>query len=264
MGQVCVMEKTVMLTQGELMVPCKISAPEDGRLQRIVLGVHGFGGSANDVIQSGLAEEMALFDSVAFRFDFPAHGESPMSDRDFSLKNCVGTLLEVARYAREQYPQLEDLCVFATGFGAYVTLVALEQLLALPGRVKLVVQTPSIRMDETLLAMRGLTRETFWALDRFTIPAARPFDVTYSFYEELTENSVMAPCPIPMLILQGEKDAYIRMADIRQFRELNEGSKLVIIPGASHRFQEEGAWDMVLDLTRDWFEFEQVLLTDWS
>ena len=74
----------------------------------------------------------------------------------------------------------------------------------------------------------------------------------------------MAPCPIPMLILQGEKDAYIRMADIRQFRELNEGSKLVIIPGASHRFQEEGAWDMVLDLTRDWFEFEQVLLTDWS
>ena len=187
-----------------------------------------------------------------------------MTDRDFSLKNCVGTLLEVTRFAREQYPQLEDLCVFATGFGAYVTLVALEQLLALPGRVKLVVQTPSIRIDETLLAMRGLTRETFWALDRFTIPAARPFDVTYSFYEELTENSVMAPCPIPMLILQGEKDAYIRMADIRQFRELNEGSKLVIIPGASHRFQEEGAWDMVLDLTRDWFEFEQVLLTDWS
>ena len=132
MGQVRVMEKSVMLTQGELMVPCKISAPEDGRLQRIVLGVHGFGGSANDVIQSGLAEERALFDSVTFRFDFPAHGESPMTDRDFSLKNCVGTLLEVTRFAREQYPQLEDLCVFATGFGAYVTLVALEQLLALP------------------------------------------------------------------------------------------------------------------------------------
>lgn len=258
------MEKTVMLTQGEQKIPCKITAPEEGTLRRIVLGVHGFGGSANDQIQSSLAEEMALFDSVTFRFDFPAHGESPMTDRDFSLKNCVGALLAVAGFAREQYPQLEDLCVFATGFGAYVTLVALEELLTLPGRVKLVVQTPSIRMDETLLAMRGLTRETFWALDRFTIPAARPFDVTYHFYEELAENSVMGPCPIPMLILQGEKDAYIRMEDIRQFRELNEGSKLVIIPGASHRFQEEGAWDMVLDLTRDWFEFEQVLLTDWS
>ena len=40
-------------------------------------------------------------------------------------------------------------------------------------------------------------------------------------------------------------------------------TKLVIIPGASHRFLEEGAWDMVLDLTRDWFEFEQVLVTEW-
>jgi len=47
-------------------------------------------------------------------------------------------------------------------------------------------------------------------------------------------------------------------------RRLNENAKLVIIPGASHRFLEEGAWDMVLDLTRDWFEFEQVLVTDWE
>ena len=32
----------------------------------------------------------------------------------------------------------------------------------------------------------------------------------------------------------------------------------------SHRFVEEGAWDMVLDLTRDWFTFQQVLLCDWE
>ena len=29
-------------------------------------------------------------------------------------------------------------------------------------------------------------------------------------------------------------------------------------------FLEDGAWDMVLDLTRDWFEFQQVLLADWD
>ena len=49
---------------------------------------------------------------------------------------------------------------------------------------------------------------------------------------------------------------------IQNFRRINEQSKLVIIPGTSHRFLEEGAWDMVLDLTRDWFSFEQVLLAD--
>ncbi len=44
----------------------------------------------------------------------------------------------------------------------------------------------------------------------------------------------------------------------------NPSSKLVILPGVSHRFLEDGAWDMVLDLTRDWFEFEQVLCCDWE
>ena len=52
------------------------------------------------------------------------------------------------------------------------------------------------------------------------------------------------------------------MEDIQNFARINDQSKLVIIPGASHRFLEEGAWDMVLDLTRDWFEFRQVLLID--
>ena len=65
---------------------------------------------------------------------------------------------------------------------------------------------------------------------------------------------------IPMLILQGEDDIYIRSDDIQNFHRINEQSELVTIPGTSHRFLEEGAWDMVLDLTRDWFDFEQVLL----
>lgn len=264
MNRVIDMEKTFLLSQGDLKIPCKLSQPDSGEVRRVVLGVHGLGGSTNDEIQVGIAEEMELFYSATLRFDFPAHGENPMTDEDFTLKNCVDTLLAVARYAREQYAQVEDLCIFATGFGAYVTLTALQDLLEMPGRVKLVVQTPSVLMHETLLSMKGISRETFWAMDRITFPAERPFSVTYSFYEELSENIALTSYPIPMLILQGENDAFIRMSDIRQFHELNEQSKLVIIPGTSHRFLEEGAWDMVLDLTRDWFEFEQVLLSDWS
>ena len=257
------MERNILLTPGMLKIPCKISAPEHGQIRRVVLGVHGFGGSANDEVQVGIAEEMALFGSAVLRFDFPAHGESPMPDKEFTVKNCVDALLAVAAYAREQYPDVEDLCVFATGFGAYVTLIALEELLELPGRVKLVVQTPSVRMHDTLLAMIEMSKETFWLMDHVTIRAERPFDVTYRLYEELREHIALTAQPIPMLILHGEDDAYIRMSDIQHFRRINERSKLVIIPGTSHRFLENGAWDMVLDLTRDWFEFEQVLLADW-
>lgn len=258
------MEKHFLISQWNLRIPCILTQPEDGDIRRVVLGVHGLGGSATDEIQSSLAEEMELFYSATLRFDFPAHGENPMDDSAFTLRNCVDSLLAVARWAKEQFPQVEDLCVFATGFGAYVTLIALRELLELPGKVKLVVQTPSVRMHETLLAMKNITQEEFWALGKITIRGKRPFDVSYSFYQELQDNVALATYPIPILILHGEDDAYIRRSDIQQFRRINEQSKLVIIPGVSHRFLEPGAWDMVLDLTRDWFEFEQVLCCDWE
>ena len=168
----------------------------------------------------------------------------------------------MARRGKALFPQVEDLCVFATGFGAYVTLLALPQLMELPGRLRLVVQTPSVMMHKTLLSMLGISRETLRSMDTYPIHYTRPLTVTYRFYRELEENSVFAPQPIPMLILHGEKDDFTSQENIRGFRALNEDSRLVIIPGASHRFLEEGAWDMVLDLTRDWFEFQQVLLTD--
>ena len=257
------MEKSFILTQGDLQIPCIFTTPDFGSPRRIVMGVHGFGGCSRDDIQVSIAEEMEMFYAATIRFDFPCHGVNPLPDSALTLDNCVNSLLAVARYAREQLPEVEDLCIFATGFGAYVTLLALDDLLEMPGKVKLVIQTPALAMHRTMLAMVRISRETLWAMDKTTINAARrPFEVTYQFYEELENHLALVSYPIPMLILQGEFDAVVSMDHINQFRRINEDSKLVIIPGASHRFLEEGAWDMVLDLTRDWFEYEQVLLTD--
>lgn len=258
------MEREIILERGDLQTLVKVSEPEFGAPARLVLGVHGLGGSADDAIQTGIAEEMALFSAVTIRFDFPGHGKSPMTDEAFSVKSCITTLLETASWAREEYPLVEDLCIFATGFGAYITLLALDALMAMSGKLKLVVQTPSVLMHETLPAMMQMSRETFRVMDRFTFPLERPLTMRYAFLEELRENIVLNSYPIPMLILHGEEDDYIRRSDIRRFRQINEDAKLVFIPGASHRFQEDGAWDMVLDLTRDWFAFEQVLVCDWE
>jgi alpha-beta hydrolase superfamily lysophospholipase len=256
------MEQTILLDRGQLQIPCKITCPDDHGVNQVVLGVHGIGGSMDDAIQTAIAEEMAMFYDAAVRFDFPAHGQN--TEDTFSLPLCQQTLLEVARYAKERFPQVQDLCVFATGFGAYVTLSVLEKLLELPGQIRLVVQTPGVRMHETILSMLRLSKETFRAMDRKKLMAPRPIEITYQFYKELERNIVLTTQPIPMLILHSEQDGYIRREDIQNFRRINEGSKLVIIPGTSHQFLEEGAWDMVLDLTRDWFAFQQVLLCDWE
>ena len=257
------MENNVLLTRGELKIPCKVTVPDFGEIRRVVLGVHGMGGSMVDDIQLSISEEMDLFYSATVRFDFPAHGESPWEE-PLALHPCMESLMAAAEYVKDTFPEVEDLCIFATGFGAYITLLCLEQLLDLPGKVKLVIQSPCLRMHENLLTMKHTNRETLWAMDRVTFRAKRPFDVTYHFYEELAENIVMNTYPIPMLILHGELDQVISTEDVMNFNRINEESKLVILPGTTHRFLEDGAWDMVLDLTRDWFEFEQVLLSDWA
>lgn len=257
------MEKEFVLQCGELPIPVKITE-SDYEIRRVVLGVHGLGGNTMDPIQTSIAEEMEFFSSVVYRFDFPAHGESVLESEHFTLENCRRTLMAVAAHAKESYPDVEDLCIFATGFGAYMTLVCLEDLMDLPGKIKLVLQTPSVRMHETILSMRGITKATLAAMGYMSFTRRRHLDVTYEFYQDLENNTVMMTFPIPMLILMGEEDSVIRQEDIQSFARINDQSKLVIIPGASHRFEEPGAWDMVLDLTRDWFEYEQVLLSDWS
>ena len=254
------MEVQFLFDVDNMRIPCVLHEPDSGVVRRVVLGVHGLGGSSMDEIQVGIAEEMAQFRYATLRFDFPAHGENKGCADGLSLAECKKTLLAVADFVRQGYPMLEDLCIFASGFGAYVTLVCLHKLLEMPGKIKLVVQTPSLRMSETLLNMTQLSKETFRAMDRYTLRAPRPFDVTYDFYQELVSNNALETYPIPMLILHGEHDSYIPMEDINNFHRINERSELAIIPGTTHRFLEEGAWDMVLDLTRDWFEFEQVLL----
>ena len=254
------MEQRYMISNGGRETPCILREPDYGTPRRIVLGVHGIGGSMNDPIQQSIAEEMELFGAATLRFDLPGHGDN--DEEIMSLQGCVDTLLDVADFALERHPGAEDLCIFATGFGAYVTLTAMPDLIELPCRVRLVIQAPSLHMDQTVLSMAHVSPVTLEAMEMALLNTPRPLGIFNSFYEELRDNDVLAAYPIPFLILHGEHDDYIPMADIQYLRHLNDRARLVVIPGASHRFQEPGAWDMVLDLTRDWFSFEKVLLAD--
>ena len=145
-----------------------------------------------------------------------------------------------------------------------MTLIALEQLEEVVGKIKLVLQTPNLRMSETLLGMVRMSETQLKEAGRVTLNADRKFDVTYDFYSQLRRFPALTTYDRPMLLLHGQKDEYLPLEDMFNFRRINEDCKLVIIPDADHQFLTPGAWDMVVDLTRDWFEWEQVLLCDWS
>ena len=86
----------------------------------------------------------------------------------------MDTLLDVADFALKRYPDVEELCIFATGFGAYVTLTAMADLIELDCRVRLVVQTPSLHMDQMVLNMANVSPVTLEAMEMAFLYAPRP------------------------------------------------------------------------------------------
>lgn len=258
------MERRFILKENGLQIPCVLDEPEYCTVRRCIVGVHSFCGSKDSDVLVDITEEMGLFGAATVRFDFPAHGDSPVTDWGFSLEKCVDSLLAVVRWAKHAYPHV-DMGIFAAGYGAFVTLVALDDLREIKENLKLVIQNPDLSMAHTLLKMAKITEEQFYKVGRVTIGSSmkRAVEVPYSFYKELQGQMLYYNHEMPMLILHGEKDNIIPISYLEPFRQFNDQSKLVVIPGADHQLRGGGQWDMVVDLTRDWFECEQVLLCDW-
>ena len=259
------MERRFILKENGLQIPCVLDEPEYCTVRRCIIGVHGICGSKDSKVLVDIAEEMGLFGAATLRFDLPAHGDSPDEARELSLQRCQDALAAVVRWVKRAYSYV-DIGIFATGFGAFVTLVALDDLRQIQPDLKLVFQTPDLSMGHTLLKMVNMTEAQLREAGRTVIGggAMRPVDVTYSSYEELSTHMVYYNHYMAMLLLHGELDDVVPLAYLEPFRRFNPRSKLVVIPGADHQFRGEGQWDMVVDLTRDWFQCEQVLLCDWE
>jgi dienelactone hydrolase len=67
-------------------------------------------------------------------------------------------------------------------------------------------------------------------------------------------DSAAARIRCPTLILVGGNDSVIREANARTMTLLQCEKQLVVVPGASHLFEEPGALEQVAERTAEWFE----------
>ena len=54
-------------------IPCKCFEPSDGGIDRVILGIHGFGGSKESGALTMLADAMRGEKTALVCFDLPAH-----------------------------------------------------------------------------------------------------------------------------------------------------------------------------------------------
>jgi putative phosphoribosyl transferase len=67
-------------------------------------------------------------------------------------------------------------------------------------------------------------------------------------------DSAASDIRCPTLFLVGGEDETIRVANTRTLRLLRCTKELVVIPGASHLFEEPGALEQVSERTAEWFD----------
>lgn len=258
------MERKITISWNDLPIPCKIYEPEFSEVDQVIIGVHGFGGDKESSVLKAVAEEMFFYRTALIAFDFPAHGESPVTSRDLTLDNCQGVLLAVAARVKELFPGVSKFGIFATSFGAYTTLLAIDGLKEELGRFKLVLRCPAVRMNKTFLKIARTDDAGLKKKGRIICGYERKMELGYSFFEQLQANNAVADHDMPMMILQGDQDELVDVEDVEFFRLLNSKASLVMIPGATHRFNHEGDLDMIVDLARDWFLCEEVLLCEYT
>ena len=117
------MERRFTLKDNDLRIPCVLEEPEYCTVRRCIIGVHGFCGNKDSKILVDIAEEMGLFGAATVRFDFPAHGDSPVTDWELSLQRCQDTLTAVVRWAKRAYPYVDTVVNVCSNIQKYSSTV---------------------------------------------------------------------------------------------------------------------------------------------
>lgn len=229
-------------------ISCKLFTPDDGKAERIIVGVHGFAGDKDSSMLYKLAEETAGFGTALVCFDFPAHGESEADERYLTAENCKNDLLAVTSWAKDNYPAA-DKVIFATSFGGYISLLCAKELEGFT----YILRAPAVTMPKVLLdAVLKISPEKFKSLGTVECGFERKINLPYEFYEGLLRYDPMnAPYSQKMLIIHGDLDDVVPYGDIKDFCGKHPDVRLTTVKGADHRFKNPGESDIIIGAVKD-------------
>lgn len=230
-------------------IACKRFSPQDSVTERVILGVHGFGGSKESGALTKLAQAMSEDRTTLICFDLPAHGQSEADESHLTVADAKADLLAMIDYTEHAYPHA-DKTIFATSFGGFLTLLCAERLVGW----RVVLRAPAVTMPRILLSnVLRLTDEQFSQLGEVVCPFERPIRLRYSCYRDLLSYGEAAFLPQrPMLIVHGDADEIVPLEHIKAYVQLHPQARLSVIEGANHRFQAEGTLDRAIALAKQY------------
>ena len=245
--------KYISINNGKYDIFCKIYT-SNSRIQKYIIACHGFGGDKESSAIYELAKESTKHGIDVISFDFPEHGESKLYGGDyFRVDNCISDLKSVYDYVKYEL-HANEINIFATSFGAYITIHAIMQNKINPS--KIVLRAPAIKMHE--IFKKSLIKESmnvFKNNKKTILGFEKKLVVNYEYYLDLEKNQIITNNNLPeMLIIQGSDDDIAPIKDTKEFIKINKDKfKLIEIEGADHRFKKPGEIEKVINYTVNYF-----------
>jgi len=228
-----------------------------------VIICHGFGSSRSGSTAVSVAKALDKEGISSFRFDFPAHGASMQGGESFRMEACLDALAEAEQTVRAELPDAE-VCIFASSFGAFTTLLYLA---ARENSIKKAfLRCTAAGMPEIMKAwtnpldtkpapgykLSPAQAAAQLARDGYVIFEEnydRPLKVTKGFFDDMEKIDLFKlyegrELPATIKMIHGDCDEtapYETAADFAQ----RFGIELITVKGADHSFTPEGAMDVV-------------------
>ena len=223
--------------------------------KEIIIAVHGFAGDKESSAISLLAKEMTKEGFGVVCFDFPGHGESEVEADKLTIDNCINDIETIEEYIKEKYGKQMKIDLFATSFGAYITLLKIFKYNTKYN--KIVLRAPAIKMDK--IFKETLLRETFEEFQKRGITKLgfdRTMNVPFDFYKELKQNQILELYnnSQKILIIQGTEDDVAPIKDTQELIDLDKANfELFEIQGADHRMKKDGELEKAINKAKEYF-----------
>ena len=235
-------------------IRCTLYYNDLNAITQVVLCCHGFGGNKENKAALRLAQKVLhKRNDVGFlAFDWPCHGRDARKKLD--LDDCDRYLTLVTDYARSDLGA-QTLFVFATSFGAYLTLKYISE--HENPFCKIALRSAAVRMFEVLDDENIMTLKDRESLDKgkdVLVGFSRKIRITKKFADSLiaadiTKRNYLAFSDM-IILIHGTKDEIVPIAPVREFAEEN-GIPFFPIENADHRFVDSGKMEeATMDIVR--------------
>ncbi len=234
-------------------IPCvdEINGNED----LAVVISHGFGSSKKSPAAVAVAERLEKMGIGTCRFDFPAHGESPVNGDMLRIDNCLRDIAAVEEHVLKLAPKAE-ICYFSSSFGAYMNIIYLASGMGTGKKSFLrcaAVNMPGIMQRElTEERVAKIEKDGFLIVD---LDYMRPLKITKAFLEDIGSHDVFeiyVPGTAEIAMIHGTADKTAMPEDARRFASF-AGAQLTEVEGADHIFMVPGGMETVVETAADFF-----------